>query len=36
MKIIRPVKQKIKELRGAAKIARDWKNALSKKLEGQE
>ena len=31
-----PIKSKIKELRGAAKMARNWKNALSKKLEDQK
>lgn len=31
-----PVKSKIKELRGAAKMARNWKDELSKKLEGQK
>jgi len=31
-----PIKSKIKELRGAAKMARNWKNALSKKLKEWE
>ena len=32
----KPIKSKIKELRGAAKTARNWKNALSKKLKEQK
>ena len=36
IKFDEPIKNKIKELRGAAKVARNWKNALSKKLEEQK
>ena len=36
IKFDEPIKNKIKELRGAAKMARNWKNALSKKLKEWE